>query len=106
MLWGLFGNANKVSNPDKFRIKVITLKNGTKKYYPQYKLDIISSDWENIIKTSKNNFVLCDLSIFELINGNHFCENQEDAINITNEYKLYLEQERAKEYQSEEIIKL
>lgn len=107
-MWSWFKRAVDTVSTDKFRIKVITLKDGTKKYYPQYKGEV-SSSYLCLIKTGSDHqyIVLIDVSDHDLLNSNYYYySDQEAAQEAINDYKLQLELERAKQLESEEIIKL
>lgn len=106
--WKFWNKSDKVSDtPEKFRVKVITLKNGTKRFYPQVRNSVLAADWLCILKTHNGHIVLVDLSEFDLINYEYYhCNSEVEAIEKIEALKLQLAVERANEYESEEIIKL
>lgn len=101
-----FKSTVDLSIVDKFRIRVIILKNGTKKYYPQFKNGDITSDYECILKLKNDSFILKDLNLDYLINNSKFINNEIEALSIIEEFKKELELIRSKELLEEEIIKL
>lgn len=104
MIWKWFKSAVDVVTADKFRIKIITLKDGTTKYYPQYKGD--STNWMDLLVTDKGPFILVGLTDDQLLNNNYHCNTQELAQDTINLYKQLLVLERAKLLESEEVIKI
>lgn len=107
MFWNWFkSKAAKTVALDKFRIKVITLQNGSKKYYPQFKDNNLTSEWLCAVVTRDNNVILVDVSEFDLVNSIYYCELSEEDANTTLErLKAQLAIERANDFLSEEIIK-
>lgn len=104
-MWSWFKRAVDTVSTDKFRIKVITLKDGTKKYYPQYKGEV-SSSYLCIIR-SKDALILTDVSDYQLVNGMYWhCVSEVEATALVDAFKHQLTIERSKELESEEIIKL
>lgn len=108
MFWNWFKKSKLVNmtSLDNFRIKVITLQNGDKKYYPQFKDNNLTSEWLCAVVTRDNNVILVDVSQFDLVNSIYYCELSEEEANTTLErLKYQLEVERANQFLSEEIIK-
>lgn len=108
MNWKFWKKVDKVlPSQDKFRIKVITQQNETKKFYPQFKDNDLTSEWMCLITTINNDIILVDVSNFNLIHSNYYhLASQEAAIARIEKYKLQLAIERANYYKSEEIIKV
>lgn len=103
-MWKWFKSAVDTVTADKFRIKIITLKDGTKKYYPQYKGD--TTNWLDLLVTDKEQFILIGLTDYQLLNDEYQCDSQELAQDTINLYKKLLVLERAKNLESEEVIKI
>lgn len=108
MFWNWFTKSKlvNIASLDNFRIKVITLQDGSKKYYPQYKGGTLTSEWLCAVVTRDNNVILVDISQFDLVHSIYYCELSEEDANTTIErLKAQFQLERAEEFLSEEIIK-
>ena len=99
---GIFNN----NYDDKFRIKIIQLRNYTKKYYPEYKESLMSS-WSQLVSQNNKGIVFIFLSDKELIEDTiTYCDSFEQAKEIVHQYKNQLIKQRELELLKEEIIKL
>ena len=107
MFWGWFkSKVASTATLDKFRIKVITLKDGTKKYFPQYKSSDLSSDWLLILSLKHGSNLFYYADDFELLTIDNYEMSEENALKVIEQTKIELAIKRAKEYLSEEIIKI
>lgn len=104
-MWKWFKSTVDKTIVDKFRIKVIILKDGTKKYFPQYKEDTLSSEWLVILSLTSNN-VFYFMDSFELLTTDNYEISEENARKVIEQTKLELSTKRAKDFLSEEIIKI
>jgi len=85
----------------KFRIKIVTLNNGTKKYIPQCKKGFIAG-WETIILVNEN--IYCLLQGINEPSDSFFCRSNTEAEDYIKGYKASIEESLAKEVKEEEFI--
>ena len=91
---------------DKFRIKIIELRNNNKKYYPEYKEGMMSS-WAQLVLQNNKGIVSIFLSDRELIEDNlSHCDSVEESKDLVQKYKQQLIKKRELELLKEQIIKL
>jgi len=91
---------------DKFRIKAIQLKSNLTKYFPEYKLGMMSS-WQTIICINNKGVTTLFLDNNDLISSTlHHCDTTDEARDLINQYKELLVKERELEFKKEEIIKI
>lgn len=91
---------------DNFRIRVIELKGGLRKYYPEYRLGMMNS-WEQIVNINNKGFKTLFISDSELIASTAaYCDTEDIAKEYINAYKQYLTTSRECELKKEELIKL
>ena len=106
MFWGWFkSKVASTATLDKFRIKVITLQDETKKFFPQYKEDSLSSEWLVILSLANGN-LFHDMNHSDLLSTNNYSNSEEIAKQVIEQTKKELAIKRAKEFKSEEIIKV
>ncbi len=106
-----FGGRSTRDNPldedytDDFRIKVIKLKSGVTKHFPQYKSGIMDQ-WETLVSINNKGIGSLHISDVEMIHTNISYCTKEEADSYIEDYKQQLIKQRSNEYLDEEIIKL
>lgn len=91
---------------DEFRIKLIELKSGLCKYYPEYKSGVMSS-WAQLILFNNKGVGNIFLDHNELLESKiAYCDSEEEATEIIEKYKEQLTKDREHEFFEEDIIEI
>jgi len=104
----ILGRSNKDKPLDKdyvdeFRLKIIQLKSGLFKFYPEYKSGIMSG-WAQLIMLNNKGIGTIFLSDHDLIESVlAYCDTEKEAIEIIDMYKNQLIKQRETEFLNQQI---
>lgn len=91
---------------DDFRIKIIKLKSGITKYFPQYKSGIMDQ-WETLILVNDKGIGNIFISHQEMIETTiSYCDSKEQSDLWIEKYKEQLIKQRSNEYLEEQILEI
>jgi len=88
---------------DEFRLKIIKLKSGLFKFYPEYKSGMMSG-WAQLIMLNNKGVGTVFLSDHDLIESSlAYFDSEEEAMEVIDTFKTQLIKEREKEFLHQQI---
>ena len=97
---------NKKGYKDYYQIRKITLLDSTVKYYPEYRNNSLDN-WSQLFLTDKGRSGYVILSTDSMTKDDLYYQNTEaQCLDVIEKYKASLADLRAKEFYSEDVIKV